>query len=171
MEVLTDASAHVEEMHPLYLQTFHRSDFKFEELTTDYFRTIGQRMPDRARYFIWRQQDRIIAFSLCLVHDGTLYDLAVGLDYAVALDLHLYFVTWRDVIQWSLGNGIRRYHTGPLNYDPKAHLRMELAPLDLYARANSSLVNPFFKLAIKYLEPTRHDPVLKRFPNAGELRG
>ncbi|MEQ1851510.1 MAG: GNAT family N-acetyltransferase, partial [Chthoniobacteraceae bacterium] len=169
MEVLTDASTHVEELHPLYLQTFHRSDFKFEELTKDYFRQIGRQMPDRARYFIWRQQGRIIAFSLCLVHEGTLYDLAVGLDYAVALDLHLYFVTWRDVIEWSLRNGIKTYHTGPLNYDPKAHLRMVLAPQDLYARANSALLNPFFKLAIKYLEPTRHDPVLKRFPNAADL--
>jgi hypothetical protein len=46
---------------------------------------------------------------------------------------------------------------------------MTLIPQDLYARHNSAIFNPIFKLAIKYLEPTRHDPVLQRFPNAHEL--
>ncbi len=169
MEVTHDATPYVDEIFPLYLQTYHRSDFKFEELNKEYFREIGQRIPDRVRYFLWRQEGRIIAFNLCLIHMGTLYDLSVGLDYAVALDLHLYFVTWRDVVEWSLQNGIKTYHTGPLNYDPKLHLRLKLLPLDLYARANSALFNPIFKLAIKYLEPTRHDPVLRKFPNAHEL--
>ena len=171
MEVLADAAPHAAELYALYLQTHGRSDFQFEKLTPEYFRMIGERLADRVRFFLWRQEGRIIAFSLCLVHEGTLYDLAVGMDYAIALDFHLYFVTWRDVIEWSLKNGIRQYHTGPLNYDPKAHLRMILAPQDLYARHNSALLNPIFKLAFKYLEPTRHDPHLKRFPNAGELWG
>jgi len=29
-------------------------------------------MPERARYFLWRQNDRIIAFSLAFVHDDTI---------------------------------------------------------------------------------------------------
>jgi hypothetical protein len=171
MEVVTDAAPHANDVYQLHLQTFNRSDFQFEKLTRDFFARIGQRLPERVRFFLWRREGRIIAFNLCIVHDGTLYDLGVGMDYSVALDLHLYFRTWRDVIQWCLENGIGTYHTGPLNYDPKAHLRLKLVPQDLYARHNSALLNPLFKLAIKYLEPTRHDPVLKRFANACELRG
>ena len=169
MEVVADVTPHLAEIHALYLQTYSRSDFQFEQLTPEYFRMAGEKLGDRVRYFVWRQQGRIIAFSLCLVHGRTLYDLAVGMDYGIALDLHLYFVTWRDVIGWSLKNGIRTYHTGPLNYDPKSHLKMILAPQDLYARHHSRILNPLFKVAFKYLEPTRHDPVLKRFPNASEL--
>ncbi|MEP6670310.1 MAG: GNAT family N-acetyltransferase [Chthoniobacter sp.] len=169
MEVLTDASALVDDLFPLYLQTYERSDFNFEKLTPEYFRLIGQRMPDRARYFIWRQNGRIIAFSLCMVHEGILHDVALGLEYPLALELSLYFRTWHDVITWGLQNGIKAYHTGPLNYDPKLHLKMALSPLDLYARHNWAFLNPIFKLAIKYLEPTRHDPVIKKFANASEL--
>ncbi len=169
MEVITDASPIADEIFALHRQTYDRSDFKFEELNRDYFAFIGQRLPEQVRFFIWRQNGRIIAFNLCLVQDGTLHDLDVGLDYSVALDLHMYFVTWRDVIEWCLRHGVKVYHTGPLNYDPKLHLKLLLAPQDLYARHNSSLFNPIFKLAIKYLEPTRHDPVLKRFANAHEL--
>ena len=169
MEVLSDAAHLVDDIYPLYRQTYERSDFKFEELNKQYFARIGQLMPDRVRYFIWRQNGRIIAFNLCLVHDGTLQDLDVGFDYSVALDLHLYFRTWRDVIEWSLRNGVTAYLTGPLNYDPKLHFKLTLSPLDLYARHHSALINPIFKIAIKYLEPTRHDPVLKRFANFSDL--
>ena len=169
MEVMEDVSSCVDELYALHLQTFHRSDFKFEELNREYFTLIGQRMPDRVRYFVWRQNGRIVAFNLCLVHEGTLYDLDVGLDYSVALEIHLYFVTWRNVIEWCLKSGVTTYHTGPLNYDPKLHLKMTLAPQDLYARHNSALLNPIFKLVIKYLEPTRHDPLLRRFHNAADL--
>jgi hypothetical protein len=169
MEVIADASAIAGELYPLYLQTYDRSDFTFEKLTEDYLRIIGQRIPDRVRFFIWRQNGRIIAFNLSMVHEGTLYDLNVGMDYAVALDLSLYFLTWRDMIVWALQNGIKTYYTGPLNYDPKSHLKLRLAPLDLYARFNWAFINPFFKLALKYLEPTRHDPIIQRFPNAKEL--
>ena len=171
MEVRQDATDIVEEIYPLYLQTYERSDFSFEKLTMEYFTLVGQRLPDRVRYFIWRQNDRIIAFNLCMVHEAILYDLGLGMDYPRALELSMYFVTWHDVIQWALRNGIKTYYTGPLNYDPKLHLKLALAPLDLYARYNWDLLNPIFKLAIKYLEPTRHDPALKKFANARELRG
>lgn len=169
MDVVRDITPHLDELYPLYLQTYRRSDFKFEELNKDYFRLIGARMPDRTRCFLWRRKGRLIAFSLCLVHEGTIYDLGVGLDYEIALDLHLYFVTWRDVIEWSLRNGITAYHTGPLNYDPKLHLKLSLDPLDLYARHRSPVLNPLFKIALRYLQPARHDPTLRRFPNAHEL--
>ncbi len=169
MEVVQDASPFLDEIYALYSQTFRRSKFQFEELTPDYFRLVGEQMPERVRFFLWRQNGRLIAFSLCMIHDGTLDDLAVGLDYAVALDLHLYFVTWRDIIEWSLANGVKTYHTGPLNYDPKLHLRLSLAPQDLYARHSSPLLNPLFKFALAYLQPTRHDPILAQFPNAHEL--
>ena len=79
------------------------------------------------------------------------------------------FVTWRDVVQWALDNGLKRYYTAPLNYDPKFHLRMELAPLDLYAWHTSRLINPIFRLALRYLQPVRHDKVIKKFPNFHEL--
>lgn len=169
MEVVNDATALVDEIFPLYLQTYERSDFSFEKLSKDYFCFLGQRMPDRIRFFIWRLNGRIVAFNLAMIHEGTLYDLDVGLDYSVALDLSLYFVTWRDMIEWALKNGLKSYHTGPLNYDPKLHLKLRLSPQDLYARHNWAIVNPIFKLAIKYLGPTRHNPILPKFPNAHEL--
>jgi predicted N-acyltransferase len=169
MEVVSDVTPLVDEIHPLYLAVHERSPLKFETLTKDYFRAIGQRMPDRARFFIWRQLGKIVAFSFCLAYDDTIYDECMGLDYNVALDLHLYFYTLRDIISWALEQGLKYYYSNPLNYEPKLHLDCDLVPLDLYVMHTNPLLNPIFRHLIKYLGPTRHDPVLQRFPNADQL--
>jgi len=170
MEVVNDISPQIDEIYPLYLQVHERSPMKFETLTEEFFCRISQEMPDRARFFIWRESGRIIAFSLCLVCGDTIYDECLGLDYGVALDLHLYFYTMRDVIRWAIDQQLRCYASGPLNYDPKLHLGHELEPLDLYVLHTRRWLNPIFGVALKYLEPTRHDPILKKFPNADQLR-
>jgi len=169
MEIVNDLTPYVDEIYPLYLQVHERSPLKFETLTKDYFRAISKRIPDRTRFFVWRQSGKIVAFSFCLVCDEAIYDECIGLDYNVALDLHLYFYTLRDIISWSLQQGLKYYYSNPLNYEPKLHLDCELVPLDLYVRHTSAVLNPAFRRVIKYLGPTRHDPVLQRFPNADQL--
>jgi predicted N-acyltransferase len=169
MSVYPDISGIIDEIYPLYKQTLARAEFSFEELTPEFLARIGREMPDRVRFFVWRLDGKIVAFNFCLLHDGILYDIDIGLDYSVAFDLHLYFVTWRDVVSWAIKNGVRTYYTGPLNYDPKLHLRLELAPLDLYVRHTSPLINPAFRLAMTFLQPVRHHPILRKFPNAHEL--
>jgi len=169
MQPASDIAPFIDEIYPLYLAVHERSPLKFETLTKDYFRAVAQRMPERARFFVWRQSDKIVAFSFCLVCGDTIYDECIGLDYSVALDLHLYFYTLRDIISWALQQGLKFYYSNPLNYEPKLHLDCELVPLDLYVRHTSAVLNPAFRRVIKYLGPTRHDRVLQRFPNADQL--
>lgn len=170
LEIVVDISSHVDEILPLYLAVHEKSPMKFETLTPEYFRSLSARMPDRVRFFLWRQEGRIVAFSVALVHDGAIYDDYLGMDYRVALDLHLYFLTFRDIITWAIQNGLTSYRSSPLNYEPKLHLDCELMPLDLYVLHTSKFLNPFFRRLLPVLEPTRHDPVIHRFPNAHEIR-
>src|SRR5436190_11740549 len=169
MKVVNDITPYVDEIYPLYLRVHERSPLKFERLTKDYFRAIAQQMPERAYFFIWQQSGKIVAFSFCLVCEGAIYDECIGLDYSVALDLHLYFYTLRDIISWSLQQGLKYYYSNPLNYEAKLHLDCELVPLDLYVMHTSAFLNRIFRRIIKYLGPTRHDPFLRKFPNAHEL--
>lgn len=169
MEVMTDITPHIDDVYPLYLQVHERSGMKFERLTKDYLCDIGRRMPERTRFFVWRQLGKIVAFSLCMVYAGTIHDEYLGLDYSVALDLHLYFYTIRDIISWAMNQGLDYYCSSPLNYQPKLHLGCDLVPLDLYVMHTAAFVNPVFRRAIKLLGPTRHEPVLQQFPNADQL--
>jgi tRNA(Ile)-lysidine synthase TilS/MesJ len=89
----------------------------------------------------------------------------------VALDLHLYFYTLRDILEWAMQHGLKWYVSSALNYDPKLHLRCELAPLDLYVAHTSGFINFFMKRILPWIEPTRSDPVLRRFPNYADVWG
>ena len=168
-DVVSDVTPWVDQLVPLYRAVLERSELKFEELNAAYLSELGRRLPDRARFLLWREGDRIVAFACCLVHNGVLKDNYIGLDYSVALDRHLYFVTWRDTVIWALENGCRTYHSAPLNYDPKLHFRMHLEPLDLYARATRPWLNPLFAMILPWLEPTRYDRAVQQFPNKAEL--
>ena len=169
MQVVSDIAPHLDEVFPLYQQVLEKSQYKFEELTKSYFMQVSRRMSDRALFFIWRQNGKAVAFSSCARHDGVLRDHYIGLDYKVALEQHLYFVTFRDIVTWAIENKCHTYYSAPLNYEPKYHLRHDLVPLDLYVRTSWDWVNPLFRFVVPYLEPTRYDPMIRKFANAHEL--
>ena len=169
MEVVSDIEPHIDELFPLYRQVLERSQYKFEELTKSYFVQVSRRMGERAFFFIWRQNGKAVAFSSCAGHEGVLRDHYIGLDYKVALDHHLYFVTFRDIVTWAIENKYHTYYSAPLNYEPKYHLRHDLVPLDLYVRTAWDWINPLFRFVVPYLEPTRYDPMIRKFANAHEL--
>ena len=56
-----------------------------------------------------------------------------------------------------------------LNYDPKLHFRHRLKPVDLYVKHTSMIINLAMQLLLPWLEPTRYDETLKKFPNYFEL--
>ena len=169
MSVTDDAASFVDEVYPLYLQVFERSRMRFEKLTKDYFRQIGQRMNDKVRFFAWRRGNMLVAFSLCMVQGDSLYAEYVGFDYAVALDLHLYHYVVRDMINWGISNRYKWFRSSGLNYDPKLHMRHRLDPIDLYVRHTSILANAILKLALPWIVPVRYDATLKLFANYKDL--
>ena len=131
---VTDITPYVDEIYPLYLAVYERSKLHFEKLTREYFCEIGRRMPDKVLFFIWRNNNRIVAFNLCLLDSNSVCSEYIGLDYSVSFDLHLYYIIVRDVIQWGMKNGCRWYCSTGLNYEPKYRFRQELEPLDLYVK-------------------------------------
>ncbi len=169
MSVTDDAASFIDEIYPLYLQVFERSSMQFEKLTKDFFRQLGQRMNDKVRFFVWRRENALVAFSLCMVQGDSLYAEYVGFDYTVALDLHLYHYVVRDMINWGISKGYKWFRSSGLNYDPKLHMRHRLDPIDLYVRHTSALANAIFRLALPWIVPVRYDATLKLFQDYKEL--
>ncbi|MFB9261832.1 GNAT family N-acetyltransferase [Bradyrhizobium erythrophlei] len=169
MSVINDATPVIEQVYPLYLQVYERSKLHFEKLTKQYFCNLGRRMGDRVRFFLWRQSERIVAFATCIVHGDAIYAEYIGLDYDVALDLHLYHYVFRDIVSWAIANGYKWFRSSGLNYDPKLHLRHLLDPIDLYVRHTSAPINALLKRILPVIEPTRYDETLAKFRNYQEL--
>jgi len=171
MSIVDDITAIIEEVYPLYLQVYNRSKLHFERLTKAYFCGLGRRMGDKVRFFIWRQNGKIVAFGSCILQGDTIHAEYLGLDYAVALNLHLYHYTFRDLVRWGIAGGYKWFCSSSLNYDPKLHLRYQLDPIDLYVRHTSTICNAVFSRILPWLEPTRYDKTLKKFANCDELWG
>ena len=169
LTVSNDVTPIIDEIYPLYLHVYERSKLHFERLTKDYFCRLGKMMPDRVRFFIWRREGKAVAFGECLVHGDTMYAEYLGLDYTVALRLHLYHYVFRDLVSWGMANGYKWFQSSGLNYDPKLHLRHRLKPVDLYLKHTSAIINMVIRIALPWLEPTRYDDTLKKFPNYSEL--
>jgi len=169
MSITNDATSIATQVYPLYLQVFERSKLHFEKLTEKYFSDLGRRMGDKVRFFLWRQNGRIVAFATCMVHGDAIYAEYIGLDYKVALDLHLYHYVFRDLVTWAIANGYKWFRSSGLNYDPKLHLRHLLDPIDLYVRHSYAPINAVLKLILPALEPTRYDETLAKFHNYEEL--
>jgi len=169
MSLVEDIAPVIDEVYPLYLQVFERSQFRFEKLSKDYFLSLGRRMPDKMRFFVWRRERRIVAFAMCMVHKDTIYFEYVGLDYRVAFDAHLYHLVIRDLLDWAMARRLKWCVSTSGNYDPKYHMRFMLDPLDLYVRHTSGLLNAVLKLLLPLAAPVRCLPILKQFPNYADL--
>jgi GNAT acetyltransferase-like protein len=169
VEGVTDAAPYIDDIYPLYEKVFERSPLQFEKLTREFLREIGQRIPDKVRFFIWRQDSQIIAFGLCTVQGDRICHEYVGFDYSVAFELNLYYRVFHDIVEWAMANGYKRFYSGSLNYDPKWHLRHSLYPIDLYVRHASTPINAVLGRLLPLMEPTRSDPILPNFQNYREL--
>jgi Acetyltransferase (GNAT) domain len=171
MSVINDITPVIDDVYPLYLNVYHRSKLRFEKLTKEYLCGLGTRMADKVRFFVWRQNGRIVAFTACMMQGEVFYPEYIGLDYSVALELHLYHYAYRDMVSWAMANGYKELRSSALNYDPKLHFRHRLLPVDLYVKHTSSILNPALKWLLPLLEPTRHDKTLPKFANYHELWG
>jgi hypothetical protein len=169
MSIVRDITSFIDEIYPLYAGVYDRSKLHFEKLTKEYFCAIGKLMPDKVRFFVWRQNAKIIGFAECMVQRKAFYAEYIGLDYAVALDLHLYHWMYRDMVTWAMANGYKEFRSSGLNYDPKLHLRHLLDPIDLYVRHTSTIANQALKWLLLLLEPTKYDATLRKFANYHEL--
>ncbi len=171
MRVEADITPYIDEIYPLYLGVFERSDLHFEKLTPEYLCGLGQRIPDKARFFLMMKEGKVVSFNLCMIEGDELCSEYVGFDYDCAFDLSLYNVMTRNIMEWAAANGFQWYRSTSLNYEPKYHFRHDLDPLDLYVRHRWTIVNFGMKRALRYLEPTRNDKLLKQFANYGDLHG
>jgi GNAT acetyltransferase-like protein len=171
MEVHNDISHCIDEVYPLYLQVYERSPLQFEKLSKEYLRRLGREMPDKARFFVWRLNGRAVALNICMVNGDEIHDEYLGMDYSVALDLHLYFLTLRDVLTWAMANGYKHWCSSGQGYDPKRRFDARLAPLDLYVSHTWPGMNFIFKRVIPLIEPTRSEKTLPNYPNYADVWG
>ena len=151
----------LDEIYALYLQTYEKHELGLEKVSIDFFRNISKNMPGETKFFVWRMDNKAVAFAFCLVSGGYFIDYYLGFDYSIAYQYHLYFVRFRDLMNWCIENKIKKYEMGATGYEPKRRLGFNLIPLYIYAKHRSRFLNPVFKVLCRVLQPTNFQPVFK----------
>ena len=160
--------AALSEVHGLYLQTVRKNDDGLEIVPKEFFRNISRNMPQQVKYFLWRKDRNMVAFALCLVSAGDCIDYYLGFDYAVAYQYHLYFVRFRDLMEWCIAHGIKRYEMGQTGYEPKKRLGFDYIRLYYYIRHRNALLNFACRTLSPLFKPDNFDPVFKDMEAARE---
>lgn len=169
LEIADDIGGLLDEAYGLYLETYSKSDVRFEKMPRDFLLCISKNMPGRVKYFLWRIDGKLAAFDLCLASEDVLIDEYIGMDYRLAHKYNLYFITFRDVMNWCMANGIKRYESGALTYEPKRRLGCRFIPLFVYVKHINRFINPFFRILPLILRPENFDRVLKAMKKEGRL--
>jgi predicted N-acyltransferase len=150
------------DVYRLYLAIVAKHEMNFELLPADFFRNISLNMPGRTKFFLWRINGRLVTFLLALVSQDLFIDYYVGLDYTVAHDYHLYFIKFREALNWCIKHKIKKYEMGITGYEPKRRLRFDFAPLYIYAKLRNRMLRPIFNLACQFLKFENFDPELRK---------
>jgi predicted N-acyltransferase len=148
------------QVYNLYLATLNSHEFGFEVTPIDFFRNISINMPDQARFFLWRIDGKLVAFTFSLVSKDFFSDYYVGFDYSLAYKHHLYFVRFRDLMNWCIEHGIKRYDMGVTSYEPKKRLGFRPVPLYIYAVCRNRWFRPIFNILCRILAFENFDPAL-----------
>lgn len=149
------------DVYRLYLDIVAKHEMGFELLPVDFFINISKNMPKQTKFFLWRIDGKLAAFLFCLISEDTLIDYYVGLDYSIAYKYHLYFVKFRDILNWCIKHKIKKYEMGITGYEPKRRLGFDFVPLYLYVKLRNRMLRPIFKLICQFLKFENFDPSLK----------
>jgi len=124
-------------------------------------------MPDETKFFLWKINNKLVAFAFCLVSENYFIDYYLGFDYPIAYKYNLYFVRFRDLMNWCIENKIKKYEMGQTGYEPKRRLGFRLIPLYIYAKHRSKFFNPIFKILSYLMRPVNFQAVSEE-PNVSK---
>lgn len=152
----------IEDVYPLYLNTYNAGSVRFEKLNKQFFINVGKFIA-QSKFFLYYVDGKLAAFNLCFSYKDTLIDEFIGFDYRVAFKYNLYYVSWCHNVEWCLKNSIRYYQVGQTDYYPKLKLGGKLIPLYAFVRHNNAALNSVLKLLGKLLAPANIDHNIKEY--------
>ncbi len=131
----------------LYRDTLARADMALEELTPQFFDQVLAELGDRAHCVCYWRGDALVAFNLVLCDGQRLIDKYIGMDYACARELNLYYVSWMENVRYAIEHGIGIYQSGQGLPGEKLRMGSTLAANDLWYRHRNRFIDGTMKTA------------------------
>jgi len=128
----------------LYRATLAHAEYRFEELTPEYFSGVLRDARGRALCATYWLGDALIGFNLVLRNRECLLDKFFGMDYAAGRAHNLYYVSWLENVRYCIAHGLSRYQSGQGLEREKLRLGSRLVPNWLWYRHRNRVVDRVF---------------------------
>ncbi len=161
VKVVDDVETIINDIYPLYLNTYNAGAVRFEKLTKEFFVNVGRYMSGQTKFFLYYVQGHLAAFNLCFQDQYILIDKFIGFDYELTRKYHLYFFSWYTNIEWCLKHSLRFYQVGQTDYKEKLRLGGYPLPLHVFVRHHNPMINRVLKSISKLLTPSQNNDDLK----------
>ncbi len=146
MELIKDGSCNI---YPLYLQTFERSDYKLEQLGSEFFdRVEGDRL-------VFSRDGSPIGFVLLKKNGNELIFLLCGMDYEYDT-ADLYYMMLLKIVEYAIENGCRTIDLGQTSEKTKLRFGAVLEKRYFYAHHTNPFLN-LFAVAGRHLLEYKYD--------------
>lgn len=141
VEYTRDISAILPQIMAMYRETRDRSDWVFEEMSEDYFRSVVSGDEPAAIFAIYRHEGRIVAANLLIEQVSWTLDKLFLMHAAAGRQFNLYFLSWIENIERCIRRGCKTYVAGAAAYDAKLRLGCVLQRKWIYFRHRRALPN------------------------------
>jgi Peptidogalycan biosysnthesis/recognition len=165
----TDVEQYKQEIFALYLQVAKNQTITFGLLNEHYFPLFKQQMGDALKMYGYFFDDKMIAFSSSIIHEGA-YDMNyIGFDYGYNQQLGLYF----NMLFCCVHNAIQeKCHTlilGRTALEAKAILGCKPVPIKGYYKINNAVFAAITKRFTNRTAKAQGDLWMNRHPFKEEV--
>lgn len=138
----------IHEFYQLYLHVFEQSEIHFDLLSEEFFKNLLQTDDKSLRVIVYRKDKKLIGYNICFVFNNMLVDKYIGLNYPLATDNNLYFVSWFFNLEYARSNGLKYYVAGWTDPEIKAYLGAKF----VYTRHAVYVRNPILRRILKHFQ-------------------
>ena len=141
--------------YALYEQVYNQSELHFDKLTPAFFNAVLQDARMAGVVTEYCHAGQLVGFNLCYVHNNNLVDKYIGMDYPLARQLNLYFVSWLVNLEYALDHGLSYYIAGWTDPKIKSHLGARFTPTRHIIYVRNPLLRTILKQTTRFFENDR----------------
>lgn len=142
---LEDVERHQHDIESLYLQVSDNQLVSMGKINHQFFVDMKKKLGDRFKVFGWFYEERLIAFSSAILHDGV-YDMNyIGFCYALNQSHSIYFNILFHCLEQAILTGSTKLVLGRTALEAKAILGCEPEYQYSFYKLRNVVVNWFFK--------------------------
>ena len=131
----------IDEIWPLFQNTYDKAPTKFERLTETFWREVTAQ-PQTSLIVLRDARDgRAVAFLLACLEGRRAINKFIGMDYAQGARSFLYFRLWEEFLRWAMWKGATGVQSGQMTYEAKLDLGHELVPLSNFFRYRNPVLH------------------------------